>query len=151
MEFTKKNWNVVLISDKREVEFDWIKIILDWMALDFPGEYEKSGILAQIAEIWDKLFFQLRVDDKNISYIPYDDIELTEEVLKIFWNIDVLVIKWSKNSIKIYENLEARYVLPYWEAKDIFFTTLGQHPEEVKTYKIKETWMENEVIFINIG
>ena len=149
MEIFARNWDVVFISDKKEVVFNDTRVIIDWTVLDFPGEYEKSGFLVQIIEEKEKLFFQVRIEDKNVAYIPYDDIEITEDVWDLFGNINILVIKWTKNSIKIYENLEVQYVVPYGDQKDIFFSTLWQHPEAVKSYKVKEL-ADNEMVFINI-
>ncbi|EKE26217.1 MAG: hypothetical protein ACD_4C00377G0001 [uncultured bacterium (gcode 4)] len=150
MEIFAKNDNIYVTSDKKEVEFTDTKVIIDWFTIDFPGEYEKSGFMAHVIETQWKLLFQLRIEDKNIAYVPYDELEVTEEVWDIFWSINILIIKWSKNSIKIYENLEVQYVVPYWEAKDVFFSTLWQHPEAVKSYKIKELANENEIVFINV-
>lgn len=150
MEIIAKNWDVVFVSDKKDIRFTDTKIIIDGKTLDFPGEYEKSGFLAQIVESKSKLFFTVRIEDKNVAYIPYDDAEITEEIGDLFRNINILVIKWSKNSIKIYENLEVQYVIPYWDQKDIFFSTLWQHPEAVKSYKVKELVNDNEIVFINI-
>ncbi|MDD2487399.1 MAG: hypothetical protein PHS92_03445 [Candidatus Gracilibacteria bacterium] len=150
MEIFARNGDIVFISDKKEVVFNDTRVIIEGMVLDFPGEYEKSGFLAQIVENKEKLFFQVRIEDKNVAYIPYDEIEITEELGDLFGNINILVIKGSKNSIKIYENLEVQYVVPYGDQKDIFFSTLGQHPEAVKSYKVKELANDNEIVFINI-
>jgi len=51
--------------------------------------------------------------------------------------VDVLIIKGSKDSFKIFENIEAKVVIPYGDAKDIFLNTAGQHPESVNVFKVK--------------
>jgi hypothetical protein len=43
----------------------------------------------------------------------------------------------TKNSPKIVENIEARVVIPFGEGKDVFLNTLGQHKEEIDTFKLK--------------
>ena len=150
MELIKKQDSLVIIWEKKEVSFnDWI-VMLDWLKLDFPWEYEKSWIMAHVIEKGWRMLFQIRFLDKIIWYINYDDLEIDEEIVDFFWNIDILLIKWSKNSIKTFENLEAKYVVPFWDQKDIFFSTLWQHPEVVDSIKIKELISENEVIFVNI-
>ncbi len=105
--------------------------------------------MAHAIDKWWKLLFQLRFLDKIIWYINYEDLEVDENVVDFFWDIDVLIIKWSKESIKTFENLEAKYVVPVWEHKDIFFSTLWQHPEPVQSIKVKELIWENEVTFVN--
>lgn len=150
MDITKK-WNAIIVSwDKKDISFeDWI-VNLDWLVLDFPGEYEKSWIMAHAIEKWEKLIFQIRFLDKIIGYINYEDLVVDEEVVDFFWDIDILIIKWSKESIKTFENLEAKFVVPYWEHKEIFFSTLGQHTEVVSSLRIKEQAGENEVTFVNL-
>lgn len=150
MDITKK-WNAILISwDKKEITFeDWV-VNLDWLILDFPWEYEKSWIMSHTIEKWGKLLFQIRFLDTIIWYINYEDLEVDEQIVDFFWDIDILVIKWSKTSIKTFENLEAKYVVPYGEHKDIFFSTLGQHPEVVASMKVKELWLDSEVTFVNL-
>ncbi len=150
MEIYKKNWSIAISSNKKEIEFANRKIIVDEMIIDMPWEYEKSWILAQALKFNDKLLFQLKIENKNVAYIEYDDLDITEDISSFLWNIDILIILWSKNSIKIFENLEARSVLPFWEQKDIFFNTLWQHPEPTKNFKLKEFQSETEVIFINL-
>lgn len=150
MELTKK-WNAIIISgDKKEIVFDNEKVSVDWLDISFPWEYEKSSIMAHVIEKDEKLLYELRFDDKKIAYINQDYLEITEELVDFFWDIDILVIKGSKNSIKTFENLEAKYVVPFGEQKDIFFSTLWQHPEEASSTKIKWDIGENEVIFVNL-
>jgi hypothetical protein len=84
-----------------------------------------------------------------VGYIDHDELEIDEQMADFFWDIDILVMKWSKNSIKTFENLEAKFVVPYGEWKDVFLSTLGQHPDAVSSMKIKEL-TENEVVFVNL-
>ncbi len=150
MDITKK-WNSIVLSwDKKEIVFENDYVLLDWLKLDFPGEYEKSGIMAHvIIKNW-KILFQMRFLDKIVWYICHEELEIDEELADFFWDIDILVIKWTKSSIKIFENLEAKYVVPYGESKEIFFSTLWQHPDPVTSMRIKEQIAENEVIFVNL-
>lgn len=146
-----KKWEAIIVSwDKIEVVFENWSINIDWMLIDFPWEYEKSWIMWHVIEKWDKILFQINFLWKNIAYINYSELTVDESVVDFFWDIDILIIKWSKESIKIFENLEAKRVVPTWEQKDIFFSTLWQHPEEEESHKIREQVWENEVIFINL-
>ena len=152
MELLKKNGNIVIVSEKREIEFLENAIVLDGMDIDFPGEYEKSGFLLAMHEIQDKRLFCVRIEGKNIAYIPTDTLEITEEVVDFFGNIDILVILGDKNSTKIFENLETYIVLPYGPEKDLFLTALGQHSEAIEKYKVKEADFEGEgVLFLNLA
>lgn len=146
-----KKWDSIIITwDKKEIAFENWTVVIDWLILDFPWEYEKSWIMAHVIEKWEKLLFQLRFQDKIIWYINYEELEITEEEVDFFWNIDILIIKWSKSSIKIFENLESKVVVPFWEWKDVFFSTLWQHTEPTNNFKIKSDLDDNEVIFVNI-
>lgn len=152
MEITKINWNIALITDdKIQIIFKNCNIDLDGMAVDFPWEYEKSGIYVTTKEIWDCLVFDLKVEWKNVAYVDVDKIEKSEDVVNFFWDIDILIIIWNKENAKITESLEAKVIVPYGEWKSIFLTTLGQTLEPVTKYKFKEWdfYWEN-IVFINL-
>lgn len=151
MDITKK-WDAIILSwDKKEIVFENWEITVDSLKINFPGEYEKSSVMVHVIEKNDKLIYQLRFLDKNVWYISSDILDIDEEVTNFFWDIDILIIKWSKQSAKIFENLETKYIVPYGEQKDIFFSTLGQTIEPVSTVKIKDIIWENEVNFINLA
>jgi hypothetical protein len=61
-----------------------------------------------------------------------------------------LIIRGSKESAKLFENIEAKLVVPYTESKDIFLNTLGQHIEEVASYKIKAELSIDVTEFVNL-
>lgn len=118
--------------------------------IDFPGEYEKSWVLLEVLEYDEKLFYSFLVEWKVIVVLFHDDFEMKEEVMSFFWDVDVLLVTGTKNASKIVENIEARVVIPFWEGKDIFLNTLGQHKEEIEIFKLKwEMWIENTE-FINL-
>lgn len=150
-----KNWNSIIIKDwnKKEITFDTVKssVSVDGFSVDFPGEYEKSGILAEVREFGGTLFYSFTVDAKHLFIVTTDKLEIKEDVLSFFWDIDVLIILGTKDAVKVFENLEAKLVVPYGETKDIFLTSLGQHIEEVNTYRVKWDldWEKSE--FVNLG
>lgn len=147
-----KKWNAIVLSgEKKEIVFENWEIIVDSLKINFPGEYEKSWVMIHVIEKNDKLIYQLKFLDKNIWYISFDELEIDEEVSNFFWDIDILIMKWSKQSVKIFENLETKNIVPYGEQKDIFFSTLWQTIEPVVSQKIKEAIWENEVTFINLA
>lgn len=147
-----KKWEIISINaDKKEITFnDWL-VNTDWLDINFPWEYEKSWIMTHVIEKDWKLLYQIRFDWKIIGYLNFDELEVTEDIVDFFWNIDILVIKWSKTSIKIFENLESKVVVPFWEWKDVFFSTLWQHVEVTNNFKIKSDLDESWVIFVNLN
>jgi len=53
MEITNINWKLTLITDdKVQIVLKSCSIDLDWMTVDFPWEYEKSGIYVTTKESW---------------------------------------------------------------------------------------------------
>lgn len=142
-----KSINNVLITldiDKKEVS------IGDYL-IDFPWEYEKSWILLEVKEYEQKMFYSFLVEQKIIFVLFEDEFDISkQEILSFFWDVDILLIVWTKNAAKISENIEARVVIPFWESKDIFLNTLWQHKEEIDNFKLKvEMWVENTE-FINL-
>jgi hypothetical protein len=149
-------WKNLVIStskEKKEIVFhtDEMGVILDGYDVTFPGEYEKSGILLEVKEYAGILFYKFLMLDYHLVIIQSDSFELTEEILWFFGDVDILVIKWTKAGVKIYENVEAKLVVPYGEEKDIFFNTLGQNKESVLTYRIKGELNGEITEFVNLS
>lgn len=151
MEILNRNDQIVIISEKKEVSFQPTSVTIDGMVIDFPGEYEKSGFLLTHHELQGKPLFTLRIEGKNIAYIPTDTLEITEDVVDFFGNIDLLILPGDKAATKIFENLETRVVLPYGSEKVLFLSSLGQNIEPVEKYKTKESDFESDTaVFLNI-
>lgn len=153
MDITSRNNQIVITSDKKEIIFSSpTSIMLDGMTIDFFGEYEKSGFLATFHEVEGKPLFTLRAEGKNIAYVPTDALEITEKVVDFLGNIDILILPGDKNATKIFENLEARMVVPYGEESPIFLSSLGQNIEMVEKFKTKESDFETEAtVFVRVG
>lgn len=153
MDITSRDNQIVITSDKKEIVFATpTSIVLDGMIIDFFGEYEKSGFLANFQEIEGKPLFSLRVEGKNIAYIPTDTLEITEKVVDFLGNIDILILPGDKNATKIFENLEARMVVPYGEETPVFLSSLGQNIEMADKFKTKESDFESEsAVFVRVG
>jgi len=109
------------------------------MQIDFDvtyqGEYEKSGNLLEVKEYTDLLFYKFLIDGKHMCIIYSDSFELKEG---------------TKDAVKIFENIEAKVVIPYGEGKDIFLNTLGQHSEAVKTHKVWADLDGDRTEFVNL-
>lgn len=150
-----KVWNNIIIKDanKKQINFDTItlSVSIEDLSVSFPWEYEKAGILAEVRDFSDNLFYSFTIDSKHLFIVPTDKLELKEEILSFFWDIDVLVILGTKDAVKVYENLEAKLVVPYWEGKDVFLNSLGQHIESVDSYKVKWDLDWDRTEFVNLA
>jgi hypothetical protein len=82
--------------------------------------------------------------------VTSDSFELKEEIVSFFGDVDILIIVWTKDAVKIFENIEAKLVIPYGEGKDLFLNTLGQHSEAVKVSKIGSDLDGDRTEFINL-
>lgn len=153
MDIISRNNQIVITSDKKEIIFEGpTSIVLDGLIIDFFGEYEKSGFLATFHEVEGKNLFTLRVEGKNIAFVPTDTLEITEKVVNFLGNIDILILPGDKNTTKIFENIEARMVVPYGEETPLFLSSLGQNIEMVDKYKTKESDFEGEsTVFVRLG
>jgi hypothetical protein len=107
--------------------------------------------LLEVKEYAWLLFYSFTIDSKHLVIIINDKFELKEDILSFFWDVDILIIPWTRESVKIYENIEARVVVPYWPSKQLFLTELGQNIEEVSSYKIKWELLEDKSEFVNLS
>lgn len=135
----KNSDNKLLIVDKINQT-----VSIDDFSIDHPGEYEKSWILSEVFQYDEKLFYNVHVEWKLITILFKEVNEINEKLLGFFWDVDVLLTTWTKWMKKIVENVEARVVIPFWEAKDLLLNDLWQHKEETTVFKLKnEMWIEN--------
>jgi len=143
---------VISDSNKKDIEFNTttLEMKLDGFDVTHPGEYEKSGILLEVKSYEDKLFYHYLVDGKHTVFVPYDEFKLEEEILTFFGDVDILVIHGSKNAAKVFENIEAKMVIPYGDSQSAFLTAAGQHTEPVKSHKIKWDFALDATEFVNL-
>ncbi len=142
----------VISSDKKEIIL-WAsesKVTLDGLDVNFPGEYEKSEILLEVKEYNWELFYNFSLEWKTLVYFFNEKFEIKEEIMSFFGDVDVLIINGSKESVKVFENIEARVVVPFWEGKDVFLNTLGQHSEAQKSFKLKADTSLDSTEFVNL-
>ena len=153
IEISKKSTKIVIQdSNKKGLIFDtstW-EVQLDGYDVNHPGEYEKSSILLEVKEYSEILFYNFLIDGKHLVIVTSDSFELKEEILSFFWDVDILVITGSKDAAKVFENIEAKLVVPYGDWKELFLTTLGQHTEEVDSYKVKAEFALDATEFVNL-
>jgi hypothetical protein len=148
----KKENLLIENSDKKWISFniESKQVTLNWYDVSFPWEYEKSNILLEVKEYKWNLFYNFLIDSKHIVIITEDNFELDEEISDFFWDVDILVITWTKEATKLFESIEAKIVLPYGESKDIFLNTIGQHTEEIDKYRQKWELPIDSTEFINL-
>lgn len=151
--FSKSNVLSIVSNSKVAITFDTNsnEVKIDNLEVSFPWEYEKSWILLEVKEYAWLLFYSFTIDSKHLVIIINDKFELKEDILSFFWDVDILIIPWTRESVKIYENIEARVVVPYWPSKQLFLTELGQNIEEVSSYKIKWELLEDKSEFVNLS
>ncbi len=140
---TKSKNKVTLDTKNYEVKIDDLNVV-------YPWEYEKSGILLEVKSYADILFYSFTIAGNHVLIITHDKFDLKEEIMSFFWDVDVLIIVWTKESAKLFESIEARVVVPFWEEKSIFLNTLWQHIEEVDSYKLKWEFSLDSTEFVNL-
>lgn len=144
---------IITDSDKKTVSFNIENntTLLDGFDITHSWEYEKAWILVEVKKYKEKLYYNFLIDKKRLVIISNDSFELKEEILSFFWDVDILIIVWTKESAKLFENIEAKLVVPYGEGKDLFLQTLGQKVEEEKSYKVKGEFSLDSTDFVNLG
>ena len=153
MEIRKKKNILEIESDSKWIIYfdEETKEVKIWdLIVSYPWEYEKSGILLEVKEYSWELFYSFAVDSKHIFFVLTDNFELKEESVSFFWDVDVLSIVWTKKSVNIFENIEARVVIPYGEGKDLFLQSLGQNISPVSNYKLKSDLSLENTEFVNL-
>lgn len=148
-----KNFLEIELNSKNTIYFNTTskEVKIDDFSVSYPWEYEKSGILLEVKEYSWELFYSFSAEWNHILFVLADDFELKEEILSFFWDVDILFIYWTKKSAKIFENIEARVVIPFWPEKSLFLQTLWQNPEEVNSFKTKWEFSAETSEFVNFS
>ncbi|NDK09345.1 hypothetical protein GW846_01030 [Candidatus Gracilibacteria bacterium] len=154
IEVSYKNADTIAIknADKKEILFNFSDktVHMEDYDVTHPGEYEKSGNLLEVKEYTDLLFYKFLIDGKHMCIVTSDSFELKEEIVGFFGDVDILIIIGTKDAVKIFENIEAKLVIPYGEGKDLFLHTLGQHSEAIKVSKIGSDLSGDRTEFVNL-
>jgi hypothetical protein len=154
MEILNKSWIINIISNSKEiVSFDTTSgaVKIEDLDVTYPWEFEKSGILLEVKEYSEILFYSFTIDSKHLVIISNDEFEMKEEIMSFFGDVDVLIITWTKKWAEIFENIEARVVIPYGPTKQIFLSTLGQNEAEIDSYKVKSDMLDDVSEFVNLA
>lgn len=150
----KKENNTISInnSDKVSILLDTEKwtATVDSLDINFPWEYEKGWILIEVKEFNSILYYNFVSEWVYISFVTPESFEIKSDVQKFLNHIDILIINWSKENAKNFENIESKIALPFWEGKHTFFTTLGQSPEEQNVLKIKGEIPWDSIEYVNL-
>ena len=117
MEIRKKKNILEIESDSKWIIYfdEETKEVKIWdLIVSYPWEYEKSGILLEVKEYSWELFYSFAVDSKHIFFVLTDNFELKEEIVSFFWDVDVLIIVWTKKSVNIFENIFTIFMTKYF-------------------------------------
>ena len=151
--YYKNNDLIIENSDKVNVIYnfkDSSHINIDDFVINAQWEYEKSWVLVEVKLYKWLLFYKVTTDTYKIVIITDFKITLDEEILWFFGDIDILLLPWMKESAKLYDDLEAKIVIPFGEWKDVFFNAISQNIAEVDNYKISWVLNQDSTEFVNL-
>ncbi len=143
MEFTIKNGNIVIDTEKKEIILESQSINLDGLSIEMAGEYEKSGCLMYAFEKNDEKLFHFRAEGYWIAYIPTLQSDISADALEFLGNVDVLVMPGAKSMHPVMEKIEPRLLVTYGESAHEISLILAA-PEPVSKYKLKEADLSSE-------
>lgn len=143
MDFSLKNSQVTITSDKKEILLTPDTVILDGLDIELPGEYEKSGCLMYAWHKNDEKLYHFRTEWTWIAYIPSLLTDISPEALDFLGSVDVLVMPGAKSMQNVLEKVEPRMLVTYGDTAHEIATPLGASEIVVK-YKLKEADMSSE-------
>jgi len=133
------------------IRYDEKQVVLDGMVVDFPWEYEKAGVLLEVKEYKEALYYSFMIEG-NVIFVLFDEaFDPSEEILSFLGDIDVLILHANKNSQKTIENIESRVIIPVGEYKEMFLHSVWQNKDQIDTYKIKADLPNDATEFVNLA
>jgi hypothetical protein len=120
--------------------------------IDFPGEYERSLIFAEVRETKSGLIWILTLEGKTIIYLPQSTTVESLEALRDVNNKDMVIFPANEALWKTLETWEVSVAVPYGSNVSEFVTKLGQSVEMGPTATVKAVDFESEKTrFITLG
>ncbi len=144
MEFTLKNNNILITSEKKEILLEENRILLDGLDISVPGEYEKSGCLMYAYAKNDEKLYHFRVDGYWIAYVPTALIDISAEALDFLGTVDILVMSGAKTMQPVMEKIEPRLLVTYGEHAYEIATPLGYTEAPIQKYKLKDADLSSD-------
>jgi hypothetical protein len=115
MEFSYKNSTITISSDKKEIVLTPDSVILDGLAIELPGEYEKSSILMYAFNKNEERLYHFRTEGYWIAYIPEILADISTEALDFLGGIDILIMPGAKTMQPTLEKVEPGLLVTYGE------------------------------------
>lgn len=144
MEFTIKNGNITITSDKKEIILTPESVTLDGLAIELPGEYEKSGCLMYSFSKNDEKLYHFRTEGYWIAYIPQILTDVSTEALDFLGGVDILVMPGAKIMQPTLEKVEPELLVTYGESAHEIALALWAVTEVVAKYKLKDADLSME-------
>lgn len=127
-------------------------VLLNDYVIDFPGEYERSLIFAEVRETKSGLIWILTLEGKTIIYLPQSTTVESLEALRDVNNKDMVIFPANEALWKTLETWEVSVAVPYGSNVSEFVTKLGQTVEMSPTATVKAVDFESEKTrFITLG
>jgi len=127
-------------------------VLLNDYVIDFPGEYERNLIFAEVRETSSGLIWILTMEGKTIIYLPTSTTVDSLEALRDVNNKDMVIFPASESLWKTLETWEVSVAVPYGPQTGELLTKLGQVVEMSPTATVKAADFESEKTrFITLG
>ena len=144
MDFSYKNSIITISSDKKEIVLSSESVVLDGLAIELPGEYEKSSILMYSFHKNDERLYHFRTEGYWIAYIPEILTDISTEALDFLGGIDILIMPGAKSMQSTLEKVEPGLLITYGESAHEIALALWSVGEIVSKYKMKEADLSTE-------
>ncbi len=144
MDFSYKNSVLTVSSEKKEIILTSDSVLLDWLKVELPGEYEKSSILMYSFVKNDERLYHFRTEGYWIAYIPTLLSDISTEALDFLWGIDILIMPGAKSIQSIVEKIEPGLLITYGEWAKEIAQVLWSSNESMVKYRFKDADLSTE-------
>lgn len=144
MEFTYKDGEIIISSDKKNIILRSESVSLDELNIECAGEYEKSGFLMYVRESNNIRYYYFRVEGNWIGYIPEVPTEIESKILDFFGQLDILVAPFSKSEQKFLEQIEPKLLITSAENASDLSSVFGQEITSGTNYKLRSQDISQE-------
>ncbi len=148
----QKDSHIDITEGNAHISLCETSVLLNDYVIDFPGEYERSLIFAEVRETQSGLIWILTMEGKTIIYLPTSTTVASLEALRDINNKDMVIFPANEALWKTLETWEVSVAVPYGSHTSEFVTKLGQSAEMTPNATLKAVDFESEKTrFITLG
>lgn len=142
MEFSFSSALALRTADKVSAQLTPTGVTIDSLTIDFPGEYEKSGIAVKAVAVTEGIVYRLIIDGKRSAYLDLTSLASKDEIFTAVGDVDLLLVRAHSDLLSLVDEIAPSVVVAFGDALP---AQLSAVYESMEKYVTKEGDFSQEI------